>query len=266
MSVYRQYRSTMKPSTQSTRQLLSTLFALDERYSKRILVGLEYKHLIDRSSYKPVIRLTSSGFRGIAFTADCWEEFKRSFIQFSEFFFNPDMVVMERTLQRIQGTGWVAKLRKRSREIHIRSEQDGSTVTLKKHDFRCLVDAAKCIDDRIQYLQAIQKCVSDTIYEYYSLLTKDCELNHDGQITMYSRPLIEAANERIKDSVVSDIVNKIEINNAPFTANDLVIVLHEIVAFHIDEIIVSLNYEIMYLDYLATEEKEKSSTKNSESL
>lgn len=243
-------------------QLLSKIFTLDEINNKRIFVGLEYKHLIDRSSYNPVVRISSPEFESVGFGCHPWEEFKEAFPKFSEFYSGERG---ESVVERIEGTGWTATLRRRWRLIDITASATTTKkgcwlVTLTKSDFECLVNVVKCIDDKLKYLKAIQKCVSDTVYEYYSILIKDRELNHDAQITLYSRSLIEQINENIKDTIVSDIVNKIGIKdldkkNVPYDSNDVVIVLHEILAFHIDDIVENLNYELMYLDYL---EREKS--------
>lgn len=245
------------------RQLLSTIFALDASYNKRVLVGLEYENIFDPNSYKPVVRLSTSRFEGVDFDCHSWQEFKEVIPKISKFYSGESSSFIE----RIEGSGWTATLRRRWRLIDITVsdatmvKKRRSIVTFTKSDFDCMVNAVKCIDDKIQYLYAIKNCVSKTVYEYYCILKKDVELNNDGQITWYTKPLIEEINDRIKDTIVSDIaskigINKLNVTNIPYNHNDIVIVLHEIVAFHVDQIVEILNYEAMHLDYLKSGERE----------
>lgn len=238
------------------RQILTSLFALDESYQKRVDVGLEYDHLVNRESYKPVARISSPNFNGIPFDYRSWMEFEEAFSKFDKFFSGG---TIGKIIERVRGTGWVAVLRRRSRIITLSDTKVRSIVTLTKMDFKWLVNAAKFIEDKLKYLETVSKCVSDTVWEYYSTIKNDCKMNHDAQITYYTRSLIDEVNDRVKDTIVNQIVNKIGLKdvdkNVGFNANDIEIVLHELIAYHMDEIITDLNYEIMYMDYLEIENK-----------
>ena len=81
----------------------------------------------------------------------------------------------------------------------------------------------------------------------------ECQLCHDGQITQYEKCLLDGVNEKIKETIVHDIVNKIGVEkiekNVPFSATDVEILLLELKGFHMNEIMKNLNSEL-YLNYL----------------
>ena len=242
----------------SPRQLLSAVFALDNAYTKRIYVGLEYDNIIDLSSYKPVVRLSSSrDLRGVDFPPYFWQEFEQALPKFSEFFSNNNIAS---AIERIEGTEWTAVLRRRRREITVRKINNNnkkkkaySDFTITMSNFKCLLNILGCINDRLRYLKTIKKFVGDTALGYYEAIMNECQLCHDGQITQYERCLLDGVNEKIKDTIVHDIVKKIGVEkiekNVPFSATDVEILLLELKGFHMNEIMKNLNSEL-YLNYL----------------
>lgn len=257
----------MSYSTKRSRQLLSTLFALNKTYTKRLAIGLEYDHIVDVSSYKPVVRITSRDFDGIPLTFEQWEGLKAVLNDFSNFFSDETTTLVNK---KIYGDGWIAiyrrgRMRGKSTKFIelIEYQSSGSShvrkshhhVKLRKDVFECLESAAKCVDDRFGYLNAINKYVSDVICEYYYLIVSDCELNYNAQITCFTKNFVHEVNNRLNDSIVDIIVDKLGIKSldrtvVPFSENDVIIILHEVVAFHLDELVESFNIEIMYNDHV----------------
>lgn len=257
----------MSYSTKRSRQLLSTLFVLNKAHTKRLVIGLEYDHIVDVSSYKPVVRITSRDFDGIPLTFEQWKGLKAVLNDFSNFFLDEATTLVN---QKIYGDGWLAIYRKgrirgeSTKFIElIEYQSSGSTpvrkshhhVKLRKNVFECLESAVKCVDDRFEYLNAINKYVSDVICEYYHLILSDCKFNYNAQITGFTKNFVHEANNRLNDSIVDIIVDKLGIKNldrtvVPFSENDVIIILHEVVAFHLDELVESFNFEIMYNDYV----------------
>lgn len=255
-------------SSKRPRQLLSSLFSLNKRHSKRLLIGLEYNHITDASSYKPVVRITSADFDGIPLTFEQWNGLKAVFEEFSNYFSGEGQYNgFINANQKIYGDGWVAILRRSRGDSKklielVECLPPGASHTkkprrymkLKKETFECLVSASKCIDDKFQYLNVINRYVSGLIYEYYALIVKNCELNFNAQITCYTKKIIDDVNDRLKDTIVDALVKKLGLENVetivPFSKNDVIIILHEVVAFHMNELLESLNIEIMYNDYV----------------
>lgn len=265
----------MDSSSQRSRQLLSTLFALNKRHSKRLLIGLEYEHITDATSYKPVVRITSADFDGIPLTFEQWNGLKVAFSNFSDYFSDEwHLQGLINANQKIYGDGWTAIFRrsrggsKKLLEL-IECRPPGTTTThvkkpghyikLKKENFECLVSASKCIDDKFEYLNVINKYVSASICEYYYTIINECKLNYNAQITCYTKNFILEANNRLKNSIVDVIVNKLGLRDidptiVPFSKNDVIMIVHEVTAFHLDELVESCNIEIMYNDYVESKD------------
>ena len=90
---------------QHTPQVFCILYALNKSLTKKIIVDLEYDESDGRFSYecyKPVVRLLSNGFQGVAFLYNDWEEFKTSFDDINKYFRGLDNRLKD---QKIYGNG-----------------------------------------------------------------------------------------------------------------------------------------------------------------
>ena len=66
---------------------------------------MEYNNITDER-YKPVVRLISNDFAGVAFSYDGWQDFKKSFEDVENYFSNRDNSLSD---QKIHSGGWVLR-------------------------------------------------------------------------------------------------------------------------------------------------------------
>ena len=76
-------------SSNNPRQIVCRVYSLNELYTKRLVIGLEYNSIIDKR-YTPVLRLISNDFTGITFTYKGWQDFKKSFEDIANYFCDCD--------------------------------------------------------------------------------------------------------------------------------------------------------------------------------
>ena len=66
----------------------AVLYALKKSFTKKIIVVLEYEFVgkVRDQYYKPVVRLLSNDFEGVAFLYDDWKEFETNFDEIDKYF------------------------------------------------------------------------------------------------------------------------------------------------------------------------------------
>ena len=107
-------------AVQYTPQVFCTLYA----FTEKIIVGLKYDESVGRfgdECYKPVVRLLSNDFEGVAFLYNDWKEFKTSFDDIDKHFRGLDNSLED---QKIYGNGWTLKFTTSHQDKAIEIEED----------------------------------------------------------------------------------------------------------------------------------------------
>ena len=111
-------------TVQHAPQVFCTLYPSNKSFTKKIIVGLGYDETADKledECYKPVVRLLSNDFEGVAFSYDDWEDFKTSFNDIDKYFRGLDTGLKD---QKIYGNGWILKFTTSHQSKAITIEED----------------------------------------------------------------------------------------------------------------------------------------------
>lgn len=201
-------------------QILTAAYPLNKSATKQMLVGLEYDHYTD-DVYKPVIRLTSKDFRGIAFSTDSWIQLKETFPDIYKYF-HEDTDFEDR---RIYGDGWVVRFthshKERAVEIEERVRKVPSSssskcfkysMTMKKVTFDWLHEYVyRAIDYRLRYLKSIARNVSCVAAELITFIKNEASAGHDAQIQEYTASMITDVEINLKNIDVEYIKKNIDL-------------------------------------------------------
>ena len=108
---------------------------MNKSFTKKIIVGLEYDEPVGRFGdeyYKPVVRLLSNDFEGVAFLYNDLEEFKTSFDDIDKYFRGLDNSLKD---QEIYGNGWTLKFTTRYQDKAIEIKKTGDMALVESSGF-----------------------------------------------------------------------------------------------------------------------------------
>ena len=203
-------------------QVFCTLYALNKSFTKKVIVGLEYDEIVDKfddECYKPVVRLVSNDFEGVAFSYDDWEDFKNSFNDVDKYFHGLDNGLKD---QKIYGNGWTLKFTTSHQDKAIEIDEDRRpgvgrikrfrySLIIKKVTFDCLQEfIAKFVDTHLKYLSSIASSVRRIICEVMEFLTNKSSLMHEAQIQLYTPNIIEDIVNLVHNDVKNDTNTSVE--------------------------------------------------------
>ena len=119
---------------------------------------MEYDNITDER-YKPVVRLISNDFAGVAFSYNGWQDFKKSFEDVENYFSNRDDSLRD---QKIHGDGWVLRFTHHDKAVEVEEEDQKRGLVGYKKRFRNSIILKfvtfKCFN------RFMQKCI-DTHFE-----------------------------------------------------------------------------------------------------
>ena len=167
----------------------------------QVIVGLEYESVgsFDDEYYKPVVRLLSNDFEGVAFLYNDWEEFKTSFDDIDKYFRRLDNNLKD---QKIYGNGWTLKFTTSHQDKAIEIEEDQRpgirrikrfrhSLVMKKVTFGYLQEIiVKCVDTRLKYLNSIASSGRYLNSEFMEFIKNKSGLMHEAQIQLYTPNIV----------------------------------------------------------------------------
>ena len=248
-------------TVQHAPQVFCTLYPLNKSFTKKVIIGLEYDETADKlddECYKPVVRLLSNDFEGVAFSCDDWEDFKTSFNDIDKYFRGLDTGLKD---QKIYGNGWILKFTTSHQDKAIEIEEDRRpgvgrikrfrhSLIIKKVTFDCLQEfIVKCVDTRLKYLSSIASSVRRVTCELMEFLTNKSSLMHEAQIQLYTSNIVKDIVNLVDDNVINDITSSIE-NQCKeekltsLSKSDVTDVLYQFVSLHMPRIIDVLNVKL----------------------
>lgn len=227
-------------------QMLGRYYGLNKSYTKKLLVGLEYESITDRT-LKPVVRLVGDDNDGVSFSMDSWKKFISTFETTAQFFNEANSNLLD---QAIQGDGWSLRFTTcySSKAIVVEDTTSVDLVSKKKFKhclvckeitFRNLENLIPCVKRYLDLLNKISLTCSAIPERLINFLYDKITSKYDSQLLMFEMEHVRGFRNFSDDDF--DVIRLDTTDYLKEEAKDLILELYNL---NMNDIVNALNERI----------------------
>lgn len=239
----------MKTAMVPQQLVLSSSYRINKSYSKLVDVGLawEYGHL------QPVVRITDSNHRGITFSVDVWDTFRKEVPNINSHFDSSSDIAGQMNVEAIDHKDFAILFTTSYSDKAVvisepltdsQSDNPASpSIVLKKVTFDNLVKLIPCIGHRLKYLLEVQKVALEAKLNIVEFMREKYKSeNHFTNLSVSDAMMFIM---RMYDvDLKTDVFNKF-VQTIPSHDGDVYeIVVNELLAMFPDELVIAVRMSL----------------------